>query len=460
MAALADGAPLAAPLPPSRPSFPFTVTSRNVLGIAIPASVAFITEPLVGIVDTAVIGRLGDPGLLGGVVLGALAFDTIYSLAYFLRLGTAGLTAQAVGARDPRDALMHVSRAIVVALVLGVLLAALSGPIHAAAALVLAPEPGVDAAFAAYIGVRLLSAPFALVNYALLGWFYGRARAQTGMSLQILIHGVNIALNIWFVLGLGWGVKGAAFATLLGEASATLVGLVLLVRHFGGPAALFAKITPAELLDGQALRRMFALSRDITIRTLALMTSYVYFAAVGSRSGEIVLAGNAILMNFMMVSSFFLDGLAQAAEQLCGRAVGANYRPAFDKAFRLAMSWGVGIGLVLGAFWLMAGPWLLTLMTTSEAVAAHARTYLPMQALASLTGMPAFVLDGVLAGSTMNALMRNGMLVALAFYLAAALVLHALFGNWGLWGAINLFLVLRGAIFWWGMERRKGAIFS
>jgi MATE family multidrug resistance protein len=445
---------------PSRPTYPFEVKSRDVFRIAIPAAIAFITEPMVGIVDTTVIGRLGDPKLLGGVVLGALAFDSLFSLAYFLRLGTAGLTAQAIGARDPRDGLMEASRAILTALLLGAVLIALAYPLLLAFERLLSPSPGVEPAFAQYFLMRIRSAPFSLINFALLGWFYGRGTARIGMALQILIHGVNIALNIWFVTGLGWGVQGAALGTVLGEASATIVGLGIVVRHFGGFRQLFQKIAPAELFDAAALRRMFSLSRDITIRTVALMVSYAYFAGQGSRAGDVTLDGNAILMNFMMVSSFFLDGLAQASEQLCGKAVGANWRPAFDRAFRLSMAWGVVIGLVVGAAWLAGGRFLIDLMTTSPTVREHATMFLPMAALAAFTGMPAFVLDGVLSGATMNTVMRNGMLIALAFFFAAALVLQPLYGNWGLWLALHAFLLARAGVFYIGMERRKPALFA
>jgi MATE family multidrug resistance protein len=444
----------------SRPHYPFEVKSRDVFRIAIPASIAFITEPLVGLVDITAIGRLGDAGLLGGLVLGALVFDTIFSLAYFLRLGTAGLTAQAIGARDPRDALMHVSRAILVAVIFGVLLIALTQPLLWASNTVLAPDPSVKAALATYFAVRILGAPFSLINYALLGWFYGRANARTGMALQILIHGVNIGLNIVFVFGLGWGVAGTAAATVCGNAAAALVGMYVLARHFGGVRKLVGLIVPAELFDAAALRRMFSLSRDITIRSIALMASYAYFAAVGSRAGEVVLSGNALLMNFMMVSSFFLDGVAQASEQLCGKAVGANWRPAFDGAVRLAMIWAMLIALAVASIWMIGGQALIEVMSTNADVRTHAETYLPMVALAAVTGAPAFVMDGVLAGATLNTLMRNGMLLALAVYLLVAPLLQHAWGNTGLWLAIQLFLVLRGGIFFAGMQRRKVGLFN
>ena len=444
----------------SRPTYPFEVTGRDILRIALPASVAFITEPLVGLVDITVIGRLGDPALLGGLVLGALAFDVIYSLAYFLRLGTAGLTAQAVGARDPRDGLMHLARAAAVAVIIGLLMIALATPLLWLIAQVVSPAAGVDAALATYFHVRIWSAPFSLINFALLGWFYGRANAKTGMALQILIHAVNIVLNLLFVFGLGWGVAGTAAATVCGHIVAALVGLTLAARHFGGARRLAALIIPRELLDTLAVRRMFALSRDITIRTLALMASYVYFAAQGSRAGEVVLSGNAILMNFLMIMAFFLDGLAQAAEQLSGKAVGANWPPAFNGAVRLSLGWGIAVGLVLTGLAWIAGPWLIALMTTSEPVRAHAQFYLLAAALTGLSGMPAFVMDGVVSGATLNTVMRNGMLLALAVFLAVALTLEPILGNTGLWIAIHAFFIGRGAILWWGMERRKATLFS
>jgi len=444
----------------SRPTYPFDVRSADVWRIALPASVAFITEPMVGVVDIAIVGRLGDAALLGGLVLGALVFDFIFSLAYFLRLGTAGLTAQSVGARQPNEGLIHAARAIALGIGIGLVLIALSGVLYAIAIFVLKPEPGVEAALATYFHVRLLSAPFSLVNYALLGWFYGRAAARTGMMLQLLIHGVNIVLSVAFVYGLGWGVAGVAAGAVIAHAAAALVGLYLVARHFGGFRATCARIVPSELLDRVALRRMFSLSRDLMIRSAALMSVYVYFAAQGSRAGEVTLAGNAILLNMMMVSAFFLDGLAQASEQLCGKAVGANWQPAFEKAKNLSLLAGTGISAALALVLYFAGPLIIDLMTTSEPVRETARQYLWLAALAAMTGMPAFVFDGILTGSTLNDAMRNGMVVSLVFFLVIAYLLEQAFGNAGLWAAMNLFFLARAAIYWWSLERRKPALFA
>lgn len=444
----------------ARPQYPFDVRHADVWRIALPASIAFITEPLVGLVDITVVGRLGDAALLGGLVLGALVFDVLFSLAYFLRIGTAGLVAQAIGARDPRDGLLHVSRALILGVGIGLAMIALSLPILRGAEKLLAPEPAVAAAMSDYYFVRIWSAPFSLINYALLGWFYGRAAARTGMVLQILLHGINIVCSIGLVYGLGWGVAGAAAGTLLGQIVAASLGLLLLVRHYGGVAALLRRIAPGELRDAVAVKRMFGLSRDLMIRSMALMGAYAGFAALGSRMGEVPLAANAVLLNLLMVVGFFLDGIAQAAEQLSGKAVGANWRPALERTYGLSMLWGLVIAVGLGLAWLVGGPWVIGLMTTSPEVRSYALTYLPIAALCALTFMPAFVFDGILVGTTQNVLMRNGMIASLVVFLLAALSLGPALGNWGLWAALHCWFLARGAIYWWALERRKAGLFA
>lgn len=444
----------------SRPQHPFDVRSRDVWAIALPASVAFITEPVAGLVDITVIGRLGDAALLGGVVIAALAFDFIFSLAYFLRIGTAGLTAQSIGARDPRDGLVHLVRAAGVAVIAGIAMLLLQGPLFGLIEWAMAPSPEVSAALADYFHVRMWSAPFALLNFALLGWFYGRAAARTGMLLQMLIHGIDIPLSIWFVWGLGWGVPGAAAATVLGHVAAAAAGLVLVVRHFGGPGRLLALIEPQALLDRAGLQRMFGLSRDLMIRSIALMGAYGYFAAQGSRMGEVALAANAVLLNLLMLGSHFLDGIAQAAEQLCGKAVGANWRPAFDRAYQLSFRWAWLIAGGLMVLWLVAAPLLIDVMTTSEPVRDYARNFLFFAAIAMVTAMPGFVYDGILTGVTLNATMRNGMLVSLVVFLAAVLVLQPTLGNTGLWISLNLWFLARACYYWAAVERHRTGLFA
>jgi Na+-driven multidrug efflux pump len=280
------------------------------------------------------------------------------------------------------------------------------------------------------------------------------------MMLQVIIHGVNIAVSILLVFGLGWGVTGTALGAVLGAIAAAFAGVFLAVRHFGGLKRTIALLHPAELFDGAALARMFRLSRDVTIRSLALVSAYGWFAAEGSRSGEVILSANAVLLNLLMISGFFLDGIGQAAEQLSGKSVGANWQPAFDRAFRLSMWAGLAIGLALTGAWLLGGHAFIDFMTTNPEIRATAGEYLWLAALTALSGMPAFVLDGVLIGATLNRVMRNGMLVALAIYLVAEIVLHRLLGNTGLWLAIHVFFLARAALFWVAVGRNKHGLFA
>ena len=233
-----------------------------------------------------------------------------------------------------------------------------------------------------------------------------------------------------------------------------------MVRTYGGPATFLSHIAPGALGDPVAITRMFGLSRDLMIRSIALMSAYAWFAGQGSRMGEVALAANALLLNLLMVVGFFMDGIAQAGEQLTGKAVGANWRPAFDRAYGLSMLWGLFIALGLGTVFLVTGPWIIGFMSTNDEVRHYALTYLPMAALCSLTFMPAVVYDGILIGTTQNVVMRNGMVVSLPVFLGAALALQGVWGNWGLWAALHLWFLSRGAIYWWAVERRKADLFS
>lgn len=443
----------------ARPSYPFTVRHRDVWSIALPATLAFITEPLAGLVDLTVIGRLGDAGLLGGLVLGALAFDFIFSMMFFLRLGTAGLVAQSVGSRDPKEGLIHFGRAAALGVVLGVLLLVLTVPLQWFAGWLLGPDPDVIEPFNTYLSVRMWSAPLVLINFALLGWFFGRAKAMTGMMLQILINGGNIVFSIVLVYGFGWGVTGVAIGTILGQLLAVIAGLALVVHYSGGIKALIRALPLSALMDIPELWRLFALSRDLMIRSAALMSTFAYFTAQTAREGAVILAANALVLNFQMVTAFFLDGQAQAAEQLCGKAVGANYRPAFERAMRISILWGFGIGVALFGIWMLAGPVLIDFMTTAPEVQLVARDYLFIASFTAVTGVIPFVMDGVMTGATLNVIIRNGMVASLLIFLAAAMLLQPILGIDGLWIALHLFFVARGVIFWFAVRWKMPVLF-
>ncbi len=437
-----------------------SVTNKDVLLIAIPATLAFITEPLAGLVDLTVIGRLGDAGLLAGVVLGELAFSTLISLMFFLRLGTAGLTAQAIGAKQKDNGLIHFVRAAILGLVFSIVFIIFMQPIISMAAILLAPSENSAQPYETYFMVRIISAPFVLINFALLGWFYGRAAATTGMVLQLLIHIVNIILSIAFVYMFNMGVFGVALATLIGQVVAAFVGLYLVFRHFGTFEKISSLISISSLLNIKAIRRLFSLSRDLMIRSAVLMFTFAWFTAQVSRMGDVILSANEILIYFTLVTAYFLEGQAQAAEALCGRALGAKDRANFIQAIKLTSFWGFGIGFLLLLFWLIFGTYLIDFMSTNEAIREQAKIYIFVAALTAITGVGAFVLDGVMAGATLGSTIRNGMVASAAIYLISAIILQNLFGLNGLWAAMHIFFIARTIIFAFALRAKMPKLFE
>ena len=419
---------------------PVAISHRIVFGIAAPMMLAHLSTPLLGLVDTAVIGQIGSEALLGAVALNALLFDFLFWGFGFLRMGTAGLTAQAVGADDRLEQRAVFLRALVMAAVLGLAMVALQRAIAVVAFPILGASPEVTASAEVYFAIRVWSAPFAFGNYAVLGWLIGMGRTTTGLFLQIGINIVNILLCIVFTLGLGWGVAGTAWATTLAETAGVVAGLAVVASHFGGSFG----VPRALVFDKAKFIRMIAVNRDIMLRTFALLAAFVFFGRQGALAGDVTLASNAILNNFFLVGGYFLDGIATAAEQLGGRAIGANNRASFEKAVQYSVFWSLMLALGMSALLFLAGGAFIDFMTTSAPVREMARQFLPYAAVTPLAGALAFTFDGVYVGATWNSAMRNLMAVALACFFGLWWLLQPL-GNHGLWLALIGFLVARGA---------------
>jgi MATE family multidrug resistance protein len=423
-----------------KPNDTFTVTHARVLAIAVPMTLSSMTTPLLGVVATAVIGRLGQAQLLGGVAISSVVFDCLFWLFAFLRMGTLALTAQALGAGDVAEERATLMRALLLSAAIGLALIALQVPLGSAVYRLMGASPEVTRAAEAYFYVRIWSAPFALANYVLLGWFVGLARASTALALQAAINAIDAAVLVVLVLVFDFGVKGAAFGAVVAEIAGTAIGLLIALRIVGvhRPGA-------RSIFDRARLSRLFLVNRDIMIRTAALITAWMFFAAQGARTGDVVLAANSVLYNFVLVGAFFLDGFASAAEQLCGRATGARDGGAFSRAVRLVLSWGFAFGAIATLAFLTIGPWLIDLMTASPEVRIAARDYLGFAAFASAIGVFAFTYDGIYIGATWTRDMRNLMLVTLVLYLGVWWLTRPL-GNAGLWIAILAFLGARGAL--------------
>lgn len=434
----------------------FTVTHKGVLAIAVPMTLGYLSTPLLGVIDMAVIGRLGDAALIGGIALGGIIFDLVFTTFNFLRSGTTGLTAQAFGAQNETEIRATLQRAILIAALGGLCLIALHTPVRDAGLWFLGGSAEVKNATTRYFDVRVFSAPFLLANYAILGWFIGLGRAGTGLLLQLILNGINIVLSVWFVMGLGWSVEGVALATVLSEVATTGLGLSLILIHTREGAWPPARI----VFDRRLLLRMMALNRDIMIRSFALLYAFAFFMARSADQGDVVLASNAVLQKFIMVSSYFLDGLATAAEQLAGRAVGARLRTAFHRAIKLTALWSFAMAAVLAAVFALFGEHMIDFLTTNPDVRETARAHLTWVILMPLLGVLAYQMDGVYIGATWSGTMRNMMLVSLVVYIAAYYTLFPVLGNHGLWLAISLFLGMRGLTLLAACPQRTAKTFS
>lgn len=418
-----------------------SVTHRAVLAIAIPVMLSNLSTPLTGVVDTAVMGRLPGPAAIGAVAAGSLIFTFVFWAFGFLRMGTTGLTAQALGAGDRQELRATLGRALLLALTAGLALILLQWPIETSAFALLGASPEVEQLARQYFEVRIWAAPATLSNYAVLGWLIGRKRTDLGLLVQLYLNITNMALAMLFVLGLHWGVRGVALATVLADYSATGVGCLIAARHLRG-------LSLPGLLARPRLKRLLAVNLDIMIRSLALMVVFVWFTASGARQGDTILATNAVLMQLVSISAYFLDGLAFAAESLVGQAVGAAHRAGLTVAARITTGWAAAMACGLTLALTAGGMPLIDALTVDPGVRHTAASYLPWAAGAPLVGVWAFQLDGIFIGATRTADMRNAMLLSLAIFLAGWWALRP-FGNHGLWAALYVsYLARLGTLLW------------
>jgi multidrug resistance protein, MATE family len=400
---------------------PPKVTTAQVFAIAGPAMIANLTTPLIGIVSTTAIGRLGDAASLGGVAMASVLFDCMFWLFAFLRMGTVAFTAQSIGAGETAEVRAILVRGFIIAGVIGAGLIALQLPLAALLLGAMGGSESVTRAARAYFTIRIWSAPLALGNYVVLGWLIGQARAKLALATQVTINLINIAATVVLVLVFDFGIAGAAIAALIAETAGLVLGVLIARRLSGGRLA----VARPSLFDREKLLRMLAVNRDIMIRTASLITAFLFFTAQGARAGDVTLAANAVLNNFLLVSAFFLDGFANAAEQLCGHAFGARDRDGFAGAVRLVVAWGFGFAMAVSAAFALFGPTLIDVMTASEPVRHGARDYLWFVVAAPLLGVFAFAYDGIYIGATWARDMRNLMVLSLAAFLAAWFALRA-----------------------------------
>ncbi len=419
---------------------PQPLSHGRVLKIAVPVVLSNATVPLLGIVDTGVVGQLGDPAAIGAVGLGAVILTSIYWAFGFLRMGTVGLAAQALGGGNAAEVAALLTRVLLIGAGAGLALILLQAPIFWAA-LALAPASAeVEAMVQTYVTIRIFSAPAAIAIYGLTGWLIAHERTAAVLALQLVQNGLNIALSILFVLGFEFGIAGVAWATFIAEWVGVGLGLWLCRGGFRGTAW---RDWPT-VFDRAKLWHMAAVNTDILIRSLLLLAGFTSFMFLGSDFGDVTLAANQVLIQFIYFTSYAMDGFAFAAEALVGQAMGARARARLRRAATLTSIWGLAVCVLMAAGFALGGGGIIDLLTTSDAVRAEARVFLPWMIAAPLVGTASWMLDGIFIGATRTRDMRNMMAISFAIYVAMLVVLLPVMGNHGLWAALLGFFLVRG----------------
>lgn len=415
------------------------LTHGRVLAIALPIVLSNLTVPLLGLVDTAVVGRLGGPEPIGAVGIGAVILTSVYWVFGFLRMGTSGLVAQAHGAGDAPEVGAHLLRALAIAGAAGLAFIALQGVIAAAAFRLAPASDAVEALARDYLAIRIWGAPATIGLYAITGWLIAVERTRAVLALQLVQNGVNVGLSIALALGLGWGVAGVAWATLLAEALGLGLGLWL------AAPVLRRALAARGLWARDRLARLARVNGDIMIRSVLLQGCMTSFLFLGAGQGDVPLAANQVLLQFLALTAYALDGFAFAAESLVGQAVGARRPDRLRRASLMTSAWGLGGAAVLGLAFLLGGGAIIDLLTTDPQVRAEARLYLPWLALAPLIGVAGWMLDGIFIGATLTREMRVAMIQSVAVFIVGVLILPPIWGNHGLWAALMALNLARAA---------------
>lgn len=386
-------------------------------------------------------GHQPDAAFVGAVAVGALIFSLVYWSFGFLRMGTTGFTAQADGAGDDAELRAALARPMLLAGAFALAILLLQWPIAELAFGLIGPSAAVDSLGRIYFEIRIWGAPATLMTYALLGWLLGVSRARDVLLLTVTLNGINIALTLFFVLKLEWGIAGAAWGTLIAEYLALALGFGLAaseLRRRGGRWEL------PRILDRLRLIALLRVNFDIFVRTLCLEAAFAVFLTISAKFGDTRLAGNAILMQLQTFVAHGLDGFAHAAEVLAGSAFGARNRATFRRMVEVSTLWAAALALAVSAFYFLFGGVLLTLFTDIPEVRAAALTYLPWLALSPIVSVWSFQLDGIFIGATRTGDMRNAMIASLLIFLLAAALLVPPLGNHGLWIAFLIFMAARG----------------
>lgn len=414
---------------------------RQILQIALPSIVSNITVPLLGMIDVAIVGHMGSPVYIGAVAVGSMIFNLVYWLFGFLRMGSSGLTAQALGRRDLTEVTRLLVRSVSVALAISLSLIILQIPLKWLMFWLIGPTPDVAPFASTYFNIVIWGAPASLSLFCLMGWYIGMQNTRIPMLISIMQNVVNILASLMLVYGFGMKVEGVALGTIIAQYAGLLMAIGLLARYY---RQIFRYFQKDRIF--QKMGAFFAVNRDIFLRTLCLVAVNLFFTSAGARQGAIILSVNTILMQLYLFFSYFMDGFAYAGEALGGKAYGAHNGIAFRETLHRLWMWMLIVTIAYTLLYIIAGPWIVALLTDDSLVLEASREYLWWAWLIPIAGCVAFIWDGVFIGITATrGMLVSSFLSALTFF-AVYLLAEGMMGNHGLWLAQIVYLAMRGVL--------------
>ena len=430
---------------------------KKFISLAIPLIIASLTTPLLGVVDTAIMGRFPQAAYIGGVSVAVLIFNTLYWALGFLRVSTAGFSAQASGSKNSQNLTLAILRPLVIAWGLGLLIVVLQWPIKKAAFSLLNPTEVIGLIASDYYDVRIWSAPFTLTNYVIVGWLMGLAKVRLSLTFQVAMNVLNMLLAIFLVVGLGFAAKGVAAATLVSEIFIAVVSLWVVL---GSKEISFHNISLVSLVRWSALIHMMKMNRDLFIRTICMLIVYNMVTAYGMRYGESILAGNAILMQIHFLMANFLGGIGNAGTVVSGKAIGKKNRRLFNQSIYLTAFWGATMATILvGISTLLQIP-LISIFTNLTDVSQAANNYFYWILLYPLFGFWGLGLFGIFVGATTAEPIRNSLIYSLAVFLLCLWLSTDKLGNSGIWLSFTIFNLARSLFLWQALPSLKKNLFK
>lgn len=418
---------------------------KQVFKLALPSIISNITVPLLGIIDLTIVGHMGDVIYIGAIAIGTMIFNVLYWLFGFLRMGTSGMTSQALGRRDLTEAMRLLVRSLTISTAIAATFIVFQLPIRWMALSIMQPTQQIAEQAAIYFSICIWGAPAMLGLYGLTGWFIGMQNTRIPMLVSIFQNIVNIVASVTFVFGFGMKIQGVALGTLTAQWTGFLLALYCWKRYYGRLAEYNWK---DDLFKRSTMVRFFAVNRDIFIRTLFLVGVNFFFISAGSRQGAIILSVNTLLMTLFTLFSYVMDGFAYAGEALSGKYYSAANKLAFDRVYNSLFAWGAIMAVVFTLVYAVGGNGFLMLLTNEAVVVQSAEAYFWWAVMIPIVSVSAFVYDGIFIGLTATRGMLVSSVVSALVFFALYLALQSYLGNHALWLAFIVYLGLRGGIQW------------